>query len=153
MTLPISSTTAVSGWFPTLVPGPEWRSFEKFRTAGSTALDSLVAGSVGTLHIKSKTFRILGDSDFQRMMGLASEVHRLRQGITFVIKAAKVVAKHPNSREGIELLYESASLLSESSLLPERHGHDSFQITPEEIEEYGKEDLDISTSEIPRPEL
>jgi hypothetical protein len=149
----LSSTAAVSNWSPNLVPGPEWRSFEQFRVAGSTALEEVAAGSVATLQVKSKTFRILRDDDFQRVLGLASEVHRLRQGITFVVKAAKVVAKHPNDRDSMELLFHSASLLSESSILPEREGHDMFRITPEESEEHGKEGLNIPASEIPRPKL
>jgi hypothetical protein len=151
--LPILSTTAaVSNWAPTLIPGPEWRSFEQFRVAGGSALEGVMLGSVATLHIKSKVFRILRDDDFQRVVGLASEVHRLKQGITFVIKAAKVVAKYPNDRESMELLFQSASMLSDSSTLPEREGHDSFQLTPQEAEEY-KEDLRIPASEIPRPTL
>jgi hypothetical protein len=153
MTPIISATTAVSNWSPTLVPGPEWRSFEQFRVAGGSALEGITIGTVATLHVKSKVFRILRDDDFQRVVGLASEVHRLKQGITFVVKAAKVVAKHPNDHESIELLYQSASLLSESSLLPEREGHDIFQITPKEAEEYSEEDLNIRASEVPRPKL
>jgi hypothetical protein len=152
MTPILSNTTAVSNWSPVLVPGPEWRSFEQFRVAGSSALEVVTPGSVATLHIRSKIFRILRDDDFQRVVGLASEVHRLKQGITFVLRAAKVVAKYPNDRESIELLYHSASMLSESNLLPEREGHDSFQLTPQEAEEY-KEDLHIPASEIPRPKL
>ena len=149
---PINSTTAVSNWSPVLIPGPEWRSFEQFRIAGSSALEGVTVGSVATLHVKSKVFRILGDSDFQRVVGLASEVHRLKQGITLVVKAARVVAKHPD-RDSMELLYRSASLLSESSILPEREGHDIFHMTPEEAEEHREEGFNIPASEIPRPTL
>jgi hypothetical protein len=153
MTPTFSATTAVSNWSPALIPGPEWRSFEQFRIAGGSALDGFTAGTVATLHVKSKVFRILRDDDFQRLIGLASEVHRLKQGITFVVKAAKVVAKHPNDRDGIELLYHSASMLSESSILPEREGHDIFHMTPEEIEEHKEEGFNIPAAEIPRPRL
>jgi hypothetical protein len=149
----ISNTTAVSNWFPALVPGPEWRSFEQFRVAGSSALEGITVGSVATLQVKSRTFRILRDDDFQRIVGLASEVHRLKQGITFVVTAARVVAKYPNDPDSIQLLYRSASLLSESSMLPEREGHDIFHITPEEIEEHKEEGFNIPASEIPRPQL
>src|ERR1019366_5960769 len=92
----LSNTTNLSNWSPTLVPGPEWRSFEQLRLAGSTALESIAAGQVRTLQVKSKTLRVLRDDDFQKLIGLASEVHRLRQGITIVVTAAKVVAKYPN---------------------------------------------------------
>src|ERR1019366_956622 len=149
----ISNTTAVSNWFPALVPGPEWRSFEQFRVAGSSALEGITVGSVATLQVKSKTFRILRDDDFQRIVGLASEVHRLKQGITLVVTAARVVAKYPNDPDSIQLLYRSASLLSESSMLPEREGHDIFHITPEEAEEHKEEGFNIPASEIPRPQL
>jgi hypothetical protein len=149
----ISNTTAVSNWFPALVPGPEWRSFEQLRIAGSSALEGIAVGAVATLQVKSKTFRILRDDDFQRIVGLASEVHRLKQGITFVVTAARVVAKYPNDPDSLQLLYRSASLLSESSMLPEREGHDIFHITPEEAEEHKEEGFNIPASEIPRPQL
>jgi hypothetical protein len=149
----ISATTCVSNWFPALIPGPEWRSFEQFRLAGSSAVDGFVTGSVGTLHVKSKIFRILRDEDFQRVVGLASEVHRLKQGITIVATAARVVAKHPDDSDSMELLCRSLSLLNESSILPERAGHDRFQITPEEAKEYKDDDLNMAASEIPRPKL
>jgi len=149
-----TSTTAVSRWSPTFVPGPEWPSFEKFRLSGGTALEAIATGSVATLQVKSSRFRILRDDDFQRLLGLASEVHRLKRGITIVVQAAKVVAKHPEDQDGIQLLFQSASLLSESNILPERDGHESFQITPEEAAEYGEGDLDnIRASDIPRPKL
>lgn len=147
------STAAISKWSPGLIPGPEWPSFEQFRVAGTSGLESITIGCVATLQVKAKTFRILRDDDFQRLVGLASEVHRLKQGITFVLKAAKMVAKYPNDPDSIELLYQSASLLSESSMLPERDGHDTFQITQKEAEEHGKEIFDIRASEIPRPTL
>jgi len=153
MTPILSSTTSLSNWSPSLVPGPEWRSFEQFRVAGSAGLEGITVGSVATLQVKSRTFRILRDDDFQRVMGLASEVNRLKQGITFVVTAAKVVAKYPNDRDSIELLYRSASLLSESSILPSREGHDVFHLTPEEAEEHREAGFDIPASEIPRPKL
>src|ERR1019366_6908895 len=149
----LSNTTAVSNWSPTLVPGPEWRSFEQFRVAGGSALDGVALGAVATLHTKSNVFRILRDDDFQRFAGLASEVHRLKQGITLVVTAARVVAKYPTDPDSIQLLYRSASLLSESSMLPEREGHDIFHITPEEAEEHKEEGFNIPASEIPRPQL
>src|ERR1039458_8793062 len=131
----LCNTTAISSWSPTFVPGPEWRSFEQLRLAGSTVLESIASGQVATLQVKSKTFGLLRDDDFQKLAGLASEVHRLRQGITIVVTAAKVVAKHPNDSDSIELLCRSASLLSESNLLPVRPGHDKFEISSAEAEE------------------
>jgi hypothetical protein len=152
MTPGIYGTTAMSNWSPALVPGPEWRSFEQLRLAGSTALEAICPGQVATVQIKSKTFRLLCDYDFQKLVGLAAEVHRLRQGITFVVQAARIVAKHPNDSDGIELLCQSASMLGESNLLPVRPGHDRFEISRDEVSQHADDDLVIPES-MPRPKL
>lgn len=149
----ISSTTSVSNWSPSLSAGPEWRSFEQFRLGGATALETIATGSVAVLHVKSNSFNILRSEDFQKLIGLASEVHRLKEGITLVLTAAKIVRKYPNDPDGIEMLYKSASLLRESSMLPERDGHDPFRITEDECNEHREEDDDVTASEIPRPVL
>ena len=150
----ISNTAAVCNWSPALVPGPEWRSFEQFRTVGPTALEGMIpVGSVATLRVKADTFRIMRDGDFQKLVGLAAEVNRLKGGLTVVLSVAKIVAKYPNDQDGLQALWHSISLLNESTLLPERDGHEGFRITPEEAKEFGKEDLDLSTLHIPRPTL
>lgn len=148
-----ASTVRHSPWSLDLVPGPQWTSFEQFRKAGPTALEYMSTHSVGTLRCKSATFRILFDSDFQRLLGLATEVSRLKQGITIVMKAAKVVAKH-NDAESIELLIQTASMLNQSNLLPERDGHGEFHISREESAEFSESaGDDIETMAIPRPSL
>jgi hypothetical protein len=144
--------TVISHWSPQLAPGPYWGSFEKLRTMGSTALDGIKAGSVGTLRGKSAIYRILVDNDFQKLVGLASEVHRLKQGITCVLHAARVVAKHQD-QESLELLIHSASMLTESRVLPERDGHDRFEITTEEVAENTEQAAPVKASEIRRPTL
>ena len=88
------------------------------------------------------------DQDFQRLIGVASEVHRIKNGIPIVLSAAKVVQKH-NDKESIELLIRSAAMLGE--LLPERDGHHSFQITASEVLENSDDDLDLDR--IPRPSM
>ena len=148
-----SSTAALSNWSPVLAPGPYWGSFEQLRVSGGSALDSVVPGVVATLNCKSGTFRILQDSDFQKLVGLASEVHRLKSGLTFVVKAAKVVAKHPGDRESMELFFQSVSMLTESSLLPERNGHDRFELSAHEKAEHDAEEINLKPSDIPRPNL
>ena len=148
----VSSTTSVSNWFPQLVPGPEWRSFEQLRTSGPTALDGINLGQVATLRTKVHTFRIVRDEDFQKLIGLASCVHRIKQGVTVVLKAARVTAKH-RDQESVDLLIQSALMLNESNVLPERDGHDTLHITPEEADEYGNDDFDVATAQIPRPKL
>jgi hypothetical protein len=153
MSSAISGTVSVSNWCPDLIPGPEWRSFEQFRTAGPAALEMISPGSVGILRVKGTTFNILGSVDFQKLVGLASEVHRLKEGITLILTAAKLVHKYPNDPDQMEMLYKSASLLRESSMLPERIGHDEFHITEDECKEHGQEDNPIRASEILRPTL
>jgi hypothetical protein len=140
----LSSTIIVSNWSPVLVPGPEWRSFEQFRTVGPTALEGMIpVGSVATLRAKTNTFRIMRDEDFQKLVGLATEVNRLKGGLTVVLSVAKIVAKHPNDPDGLQAL----------CLLPDRDGHEGFRITPVEAREFGNEDFDLSTLHIPRPIL
>jgi len=93
----------------------------------------------------------LRDDDFQRLVGLASEVHRLKSGVTFIMQAARVVAKHKDE-ESINLLVEYASMLGASRVLPERDGHGQFELTPEDLvnsSDAGEIDLD----KIPRPSI
>ena len=71
--------------------------------------------------------------------------------MTVVLQAAKVVAKHKDE-ESVQLLVKSVSLLTESTILPEKQGHDLFEITPEEAADH-TEDLDIKGLDIPRPKL
>jgi hypothetical protein len=76
----------------------------------------------------------------------------MKSGITLMVRAAKVVAKHKD-QESIEMLIESVSLLSESCLLPQREGHGVFEITQEEAAKYAAEDEELSSANIPRPKL
>jgi len=146
------SMASLTTWTPSdLAPGPFWQSFEQYRVSGSTALESIVPGTVATLHSKSSLFRILREEDFQRLIGLASEVHRLKTGVTFVVKAAKVLVKHKD-RESMELLLHSALMLNESRVLPEREGHDQFEITAEDAAESTASD-EIDLNAIPRSSL
>jgi hypothetical protein len=146
----VSST---SSWSPQqLSPGPYWRSFEQFRVAGSAALDEIRIGCVATLHSKSMQYRVLRDDDFQRLLGLASDVHRLKAGFRVVMHAARIVAKHPTDEETIKMLIASASLFADSCTLPEREGHGSFDVPADELPQ--DDDLDaVEASAIPRPKL
>jgi hypothetical protein len=135
---------------PSLAAGPVWTSFEQFRKGGTAVLESIPENCVATLRSKAGTFRILRDADFQRLVGLASEVCRLHTGLSFVLKAAKVALKHPD-KEHVELLIYSASMIAEAPQLPQRTGHESFRLTPDELSEESSEDFDLNTAEIPRP--
>lgn len=144
-----ASSSTNLGWSFALSPGPYWHSFEQLRTSGNGALDSIQSGCVGTLSARGGLFRILRDGDFQRMVGLAAEVHRIKAGVTFIVNAARVVQMH-RDEESIRLLVQSVSLLGESPVLPEHAGHDRFEITPEEAAN-NAEDFDVTS--IPRPVL
>lgn len=153
MSLAITSTVSVSDWCLNLTLGPEWRSFEQFRVGGPTALDQIGPAAVGVLHVKGNSYNILRGEDFQKLLGLAAEVHRLKQGVELVVTAAKMVGKYPKDPTGIEMLYKAASVLRESSMLPVKDGHDAFQITEEECKEHGEDGEELKASDIPRPIL
>jgi hypothetical protein len=146
----ITTSQTLSAWQPTLIPGPEWRSFDQFRNAGPAALDGISLQSVGTLNTKLHTFRILRDEDFQKLIGLASEIHRLRGGIAIAIQAAKVAVKHPNDPDTMQLFWQSVSFLNESNLLPERDGHGKIEIASDGAED-DDDTFDITVDNIPRP--
>ena len=87
---------------------------------------------------------------FQHLVGLAADVHRLQQGLNVIIRAAQIVAKHPD-QEHVQLLIHSAALITGSPVLPTREGHDAFQLTPEEVETQTSDDFDLDNAAIPRP--
>ena len=142
-----SSTTK---WNIELTPGPYWTSFEQFRRGGQSVLDEIHSGCVGTLRSKTATFRILRDEDFQRLVGLASDVNRLKHGFTLVLQAVKVAHKHPEE-DTFKLLFDSVSLLGDSPVLPERDGHGEFEIDEGDNSETDADS--IKASEVPRPSL
>lgn len=133
-----------------LVPGPVWRSFEQFRKGGTTALEEIPEHGVATLLGKGATYRILHEADFQHLVGLAADIRRLQQGLNVVIKAAQIVAKHPD-QEHVQLLLHSAALFAGSPVLPTREGHDAFELTTEDLESQTSDDFDLNSAEIPRP--
>jgi phosphodiesterase/alkaline phosphatase D-like protein len=146
------STTLTRPSALALVPGPTWNSFEQFRKGGSATLEEIPEHGVGTLVGRGTTYRILREADFQNLVGLAADVHRLQQGLNVVIQAAKIVAKHPD-QEHVQLLIHSAALFAGSPVLPTRDGHDAFQLSQEEIDAQASDDFNLENAEIPRPRL
>lgn len=128
-----------------LVPGPTWNSFEQFRRGGQSVLDEIPVHGVGTLRGKSGTFRVLRDEDFQRLLGLSSDIHRLQNGLNFVIQAARVVARHPD-QEHVQLLIQSASMVAGSPVLPVREGHESFELSAEEQATQSADEFELETA-------
>ncbi len=102
-----------------LQPGATWLSFEKFRQEGAKALELVKNGIVATLHTKSGQYRIVEESDFQKMYGLARDVDRLRGGLRVVISAARAVQKHQDE-DTINVLLHSLTLLGSLPELPTR---------------------------------
>jgi len=92
-----------------LKPGPEWGSFEQFRVAGSGGVETVTVGQVGTLRTKTGVFRVIRDEDFQTLVGLASDVMRMKSGLTTLIRAIEVVREHPTSASALDLLRHIAT--------------------------------------------
>lgn len=122
-----------------LKPGPEWASFEQFRIAGSAGVEAVGGGQIGTLRTKTGVFRVLRDEDFQVLVGLASEVTRLKGGLATMVQAAKVVRDHPASPSAFDLLLHLAAQYGDAALAavePEMSpaaGDDEFIVDPAEL--------------------
>jgi hypothetical protein len=146
------STAELMNWpAGNLVPGPFWPSFEQFRVAGATALESIQPGTAATLHIKGALYRILREEDFQRLLGVASEAHRLQAGLGLVAQAAKVVAKHKDA-DSVEMLVRSLAVLGEPAALGVRDGHGQFEVAKEDTAG-DTENTDLDLDNIPRPSI
>jgi hypothetical protein len=146
----LSTNENAAAFAVNLVPGPTWTSFEQFRTGGTTGLDGIPQHGVATLRCKNSEFKVIRDSDFQRLVGLASEVCRLQSGLKFIIQAAKVFHKHPDD-DHFKLIIQSASMIASSPELPQRTGHESFQITSQELKDESSDNFDLDSADIPRP--
>jgi hypothetical protein len=117
------SRSLAFGTIPTisLTPSTSWNSFEQFRTSGANTLATITPGTVGTLQTKTGQYRILNEADFQQLVGLATDVERLQQGLSVVMRAVRVVENHPEDADTLALLVETVSMLgSISTVLPTR---------------------------------
>lgn len=133
-----------------LQPGPNWLSFEKFRTEGAKALEPVKNGTVGTLLTRTGQYRILEESDFQKMYGLVSDLDRWRGGLRMVLSAARAVQKHRDS-DTVEVVLESIKLLGN---LPEvLTGSEVEALIPEgiDLEDMALDEVTLDPNEIKRP--
>ncbi|MGL4621640.1 MAG: hypothetical protein ACRCZS_21690 [Chroococcidiopsis sp.] len=131
-----------------LKAGPCWSSFEQFRTQGAKALDSVRGGAIATLQTKTGQYRILAESDFQALLGLACDVEGLRGGLRVVVKAVRVVRNHPDS-DSLSLLSEAVAMLGE---LPELPARDNFTpLAPEGLEMDSDDEVILDGAQIERP--
>ncbi len=130
-------------------PGPYWSSFEKFRTEGAKSLESIKGGTVAVLVTKTGQYRILEEDDFQKILGLARDVARLRSGLKLVLQSARIVQKHPHDSDSIELLVNAVTMLGSLPDLPTR---DHFEpLLPESANEDTDDEVELDPSKIERP--
>ena len=128
--------------------GNHWPSFEKFRTEGAKALESIKEGTVGTLTTKTGQYRIIEEQDFQKMYGLARDVERLRGGLRLITVAVRAAQKHPDSAN-LEVLAEAVAQLGELPPLPIR---DRFEpLKPENLAIDKDDEAILNPDEIERP--
>lgn len=141
----MSTITATKPQGVSLSQGPFWPSFEQFRTQGNGALQSVTPGQVGTLVTKGGQYRILAESDFQSLYGLARDVERLRNGLRVVIATARAAQLHPGEAT-MEALTEAVMILGDLPVLPTRSQFEAlkpegFVLDPEDEVELNPEAL------------
>lgn len=133
-----------------LTPSASWNSFEQFRTSGANALATIGDGTVGTLHTKTGQYRILNETDFQRLVGMATEVERLQQGLNVVMRALRVVENHPEDADTIALLVETVSMLGNiATVLPTRSSFPPLE--PEDMPVDSEDEVTITPELLNRP--
>jgi hypothetical protein len=128
-------------------PGALWSNFEQFRTSGQAALEPIRGGAVGTLITKSGQYRILAEDDFQRVLGLAREVHRLQRGIRLVATAVRAVQYH-RDEPTISTLVEAVAAFGEIPALPTIDRFAPLQ--PEEIDVDPDDEVILDPAELER---
>jgi hypothetical protein len=140
------------GTIPTisLTPSTSWNSFEQFRTSGANTLATITPGTVGTLQTKTGQYRILNEADFQQLVGLATDVERLQQGLSVVMRAVRVVENHPEDADTLALLVETVSMLgSISTVLPTRASFPPLE--PEDIPAESDDEVILAPELLDRP--
>ena len=149
-----ASNLFTAGLGSALVPGPAWSSFEKLRVQGASALSQIKLGAVGTLTSQGQQFRLLHESDFQQLVGLARETDRTRQGLRVIRAAVRTVQEHPDS-SSLNTLVEAALLLTESPVLPIRRRLDALYPEDEKwleaMQENGEDEVELDPKAVRRP--
>jgi hypothetical protein len=85
-------------------------------------LEAINNGTVASLQTKTNQYRILTESDFQKLYGQAKDVDRLRLGFRVVVSTERAVQKHPDAQT-IEVLIDAVQMLGS---LPELQIRDRF---------------------------
>jgi hypothetical protein len=128
--------------------GPNWSSFEKFRTEGVKALEPVKDGRVAILSTKTGQYRILEEHDFQALLGLARDVERLRGGLSLLLQTVQVVRKHPDT-DSINLLMKTVTMLGSLPELPTRNSFESLM--PEGIDVDLDDEVNLDPTQIESP--
>jgi hypothetical protein len=107
--------------FLNLSLGPQFASFDKLKSTGSNALDVVKQGVIAKLETKTGGYVILEESDFQRLLGLARDVQRLRDGLELVIAAVEAVELHQD-QVTIETHVRATKVVGRVPVLPTQDG-------------------------------
>jgi len=102
--------------------------------------------------MKTGTFRVIREEDFQSLTGLACDMRRMQNGLKFVFEVAQTALNHPDY-EHVRLIMNSVSLMVGIPELPEQVGHDAYQFVPSPSAREDGDDFDVATAVIPRPQL
>lgn len=143
MSLVMKDSTSIN-----LRSGRTWSSFEQLRTEGAKALDPIKNGTVATLHTKTGQYRILEEHDFQNLLGLATDVARLRKGLRLVLQSVRVVQKH-RDEDSLNMLVEAVTMVGSLPGLPTREGFE--ELIPEDIEIEPEDEVELDLERIERP--
>lgn len=128
--------------------GRTWSSFEQLRTEGASSLEPIKNGTVATLHTKTGQYRILEEHDFQKLLGLATDVARLRKGLRMVLQAVRVVQKHRDD-DSLNLLVEAVTMVGSLPELPTREGFEA--LLPEKMDIEPDDEVELDPERIERP--
>jgi len=133
-----------------LIEGPVWKSFEQFCKGDEAALNSIPDHGVGMIVNEISQFRIMREDDFQRLIGLATEVQRIQKAFNIALQNAKAAAQHPD-KDHMDRFIKSATSLGDNLVFSTRDGLGQYQLTQDEICTQDVEEFDLA--EIPRPRL
>lgn len=101
-----------------LHPGPYWDSFEQFRTGGAQQLQTrLGPEQVGRIRVKGQEYVIMRSQTFNRLHGLAQDIHRLRRALLLIRQAVQLVMHTGGAKLAVEHLRDLTFQLPELQTL------------------------------------
>ena len=100
------------------------------------------------MHTKTGQYRIVEEHDFQNLLGLATDVARLRKGLRLVLQSVRVVQKH-RDEDSLNMLVEAVTMGGSLSGLPARRGFED--LIPENIDIEPEDEVELDPERIERP--